>query len=329
MAKSKFEGVAFKFSNWEKFNPRGETKKPSWFRMEKGFFSGPTFCEFDPLEKLIVVFLFCQACESNGKPIRIKGLHALQQTGVSVEILDSTLNKLVTGDEPVGELSGETGQISLGFAPIRTDSHGPVPYERTDGRTEGTDERNETDGPARISADLGKNPNLVESVKRCAEVWGRTLEHFKQPRPLIPGEDSQIGRAIQRFGAPSVELALIGIRHEKKSEQPGGFDPSQHVHLKRILDQEKFARFVGLGAAEAEKRRGKLKAMPPVARAAAKSDMGVEDEKPLSLEEIRAAIRKNFPAMGAATREPETREETGALIDAELAKSVQDKETDA
>lgn len=173
-------------------------------------------------------------------------------------------------------------------------------------------------------------PTLAESTKRCIQVWLKTLEHFKQPRPLIPGEDLKIGRAIhdRRWGAPSVELALIGARHEPKSEQPGGFDPAKHLSLDRILDPEKFARFVGLGAAEAEKRRAKLGGMRAEVRADAIAAGGVEDEKPLSFAEIQAAIRKIYPAMGApksvpkespAAKEPETAEEIAAAIDASLA----------
>lgn len=133
-------------------------------------------------------------------------------------------------------------------------------------------------------------PPLADSAKRCAEVWLKTLESKKQSRKLIPGEDVEIARAIKRWDAESVELALIGIRHETGSATPGGFDPAQHVSLNRVLDPGRFARFVGLGAAEAQKRRRQLGDMPADQRAQESAAAGVEEIEPLSEEQIQSAL---------------------------------------
>ncbi len=166
-------------------------------------------------------------------------------------------------------------------------------------------------------------PPLADSVKRCAAVWQKTLEHFKQSRPLIPGEDMKIARSIQRWDAPSVELALIGIRHEAKSADPGGFDPAQHVHLTRILSPEKFERFVGLGATAVEKQRTKLAQMKPAEREKAETSGGVEVSQSLTPEQIQAAIRAEFPSHKPVkiVKEPETPEEISAAAAASLAEA--------
>lgn len=90
-------------------------------------------------------------------------------------------------------------------------------------------------------------PLNAEGIKICTETWHETLDHFRCGRPnrtLIPGEDVQIARAIQRWGAKPVELALFGARFEPKDDR---FDPSKFVRLKRYLDPEHFDRFVNLG----------------------------------------------------------------------------------
>lgn len=163
---------------------------------------------------------------------------------------------------------------------------------------------------------------------RCAEAWLKTLEHFKQKRRLIPGEDLAIQRAILRYGADLVELALIGLRFEKKTEGPDGFDPAQHVYLDRILRADRFARFVGLGTAELERQRRRAQPSggvvppggPPIENRFA---AGNHPERELTLEEIQAEIRKRFPAMKAPKREqvPETPEEIGAAIEESLARA--------
>jgi 5-methylcytosine-specific restriction protein A len=209
-----------------------------------------------------------------------------------------------------------------------------APMEKEEEKEEETEEEKEggvgETGAAPDPAPPATKPLSGGATRRCIETWQKTLEHYKQPRPLIPGEDVQIARAIQRWGKDAVELALIGIRHEKKSDSPGGFDPSQHVSLNRVLDPERFARFVGLGAAEVERKRKKFQAMTPFQQTEACAiDPSVEPE--LTREQVQEQIRKGFAAAKLAkptpanpashAKEPETPEEIGAAIEASLARA--------
>ncbi len=93
--------------------------------------------------------------------------------------------------------------------------------------------------------------DLAHQIERCCQVWMETLRHFKQERKLLAAEKLKLGQALQRYDLESVELALIGMRHEKGSKD---YDPSQHVYLDRVFRPDRFARFVGLGAAEMNRR---------------------------------------------------------------------------
>lgn len=167
------------------------------------------------------------------------------------------------------------------------------------------------------------DPALAESAKRLKGIWLKTLEHFKQPRPLVIGEDLKIVQGILRWGADPVELALIGIRYEKKSTEPNGFDPAQHVYLDRVLKPDKFLRFVSLGAAAAERQRVKLAQMKPAELAIVQAKGGIETSAPLSAEQIKAALGKwsanrPLPPIEEPPKEPETPEEIAAACEASL-----------
>lgn len=89
-----------------------------------------------------------------------------------------------------------------------------------------------------------RHPTRPEYDQAKAE-WARTLEHFGQPRPLVPREHFAIERAVAQHGFDAVRQALMGARHEPKTER---FDPAEYVNLDRVLLTKNFLRFVGLGA---------------------------------------------------------------------------------
>lgn len=78
--------------NWEKFNPRKDLKRPSWFRFENEFFVDPDFFDLDNGSKLVWIYLLCEASRRNreGKIDINVGLAAsilkLEQTHVSETI---------------------------------------------------------------------------------------------------------------------------------------------------------------------------------------------------------------------------------------------------
>ncbi len=97
-----------------------------------------------------------------------------------------------------------------------------------------------------FSAPKPGRPSVASgAIQGAIQEWRETLEHFGIQRNLIPGEDLEIGRAVQRYGAANVILAFRGARKQKKSPK---WDPAEFVNLNKYLDKTAFNRLVNLGA---------------------------------------------------------------------------------
>lgn len=51
--------------NWEQYNPRGDSKKPSWFRMQNNFFFSTSTYDLTNDQKIVLIFLFSIASQKN------------------------------------------------------------------------------------------------------------------------------------------------------------------------------------------------------------------------------------------------------------------------
>ena len=81
------------------------------------------------------------------------------------------------------------------------------------------------------------NPKLSEEdVRTCCRTWKATLDHYGIPANIAPHEFTEIGRAIQRWGFETVNTALLGARHEPKTER---YDPKPYVSLRRVFGKDK------------------------------------------------------------------------------------------
>lgn len=130
----------------------------------------------------------------------------------------------------------------------------------------------------------------ADAVRECKEAWGAALKHHKAERMLLASEELAIGRAIQRFGAEAVRLALLGAKHEPSSE---AFNPSHHLSLARVFDPQKFERFVSLGA----QARKKLETRALVAAQSAGDE---EPGVPVDPEKVRALMDRALGRAGGA-----------------------------
>ena len=66
--KYKYDGALIKILNWEKYNPRSDSKKPSWFRVDNDFLSDFRIFELKTNQKLYWIALLSQiSCANNSK----------------------------------------------------------------------------------------------------------------------------------------------------------------------------------------------------------------------------------------------------------------------
>lgn len=81
-------------NNWNKFNPRSDVKKPSWFRLEHDIFDMPEFTNFSGSELLAWVYILAMASRENKNGVvTIFPAHA-DKNRVKQTALNSAVKKL-------------------------------------------------------------------------------------------------------------------------------------------------------------------------------------------------------------------------------------------
>jgi hypothetical protein len=81
--------------NFQKFNPRKDSKRPTWFRMEHDLFEDSKFFDFSDSELRVWLYLLCRASREGvtGK-VTVNVDHAYRVGSISKESLYRTLKKL-------------------------------------------------------------------------------------------------------------------------------------------------------------------------------------------------------------------------------------------
>ena len=63
---SKYDGATIEVLNWEKYNPRGDSKRPTWFRVDNDLATGPGFFGLDCQTKWLWIVLLSLVSQKNG-----------------------------------------------------------------------------------------------------------------------------------------------------------------------------------------------------------------------------------------------------------------------
>jgi len=86
--------ISIQIKNYEKFNPRSDSKRPSWFRFENNFFFSQSMFDLSKDERLVWIFLLCYASGKNSGDIIINPLYVSQNTDVDLSCVTKTIDKL-------------------------------------------------------------------------------------------------------------------------------------------------------------------------------------------------------------------------------------------
>lgn len=85
--------ITVTITNWEKFNPRKDYKRPTWFAMSNDIFDHPDFSDFSHSDFVALLYLFCQASKRNSPTFDIVFAHA-KQRNISESLLSRVIEKL-------------------------------------------------------------------------------------------------------------------------------------------------------------------------------------------------------------------------------------------
>lgn len=80
--------------NWDKYNPRKDIKKPSWFAFNNNFFSDPKIMCLNKESKLLFIYLLCQASTSNASKFELSLLHLRKIGAFRTSFARKTIQKL-------------------------------------------------------------------------------------------------------------------------------------------------------------------------------------------------------------------------------------------
>lgn len=124
--------LEIKITNWEKFNPRGDSKRPSWFRCENDFFTSQSIYGLTASQKLVWLLCMCLASKKNGGAITVLVSYAASLTGASESEVFEAIEKL----EQRQCLTSNLHEV------VRACPDLPATYERTNVRTQRTERTN-------------------------------------------------------------------------------------------------------------------------------------------------------------------------------------------
>lgn len=95
------ESIIVTISNWDKYNPRKDYKRPWWFAMSNRLLEDPDFYSFSDAEIRAWIYILSQASQRASKEIRVHFDHASRVCNVKTQALKSAVKKL----EKIGVLS--------------------------------------------------------------------------------------------------------------------------------------------------------------------------------------------------------------------------------
>jgi hypothetical protein len=81
--------------NWEKYNPRNDVKKSSWFRLEHSLIDSPDFFDFSHSEFKAFIYILSFASRKNSGVVKINFPHADKVCNLKRRDLQSAIEKLV------------------------------------------------------------------------------------------------------------------------------------------------------------------------------------------------------------------------------------------
>lgn len=80
--------------NWEKFNPRSDRNNYSWFRFQNGFFHDQEVFGLGNLEKLLFIFVCCEASKKNSGQVELRHDYVCAILGLSKRALLPAIESL-------------------------------------------------------------------------------------------------------------------------------------------------------------------------------------------------------------------------------------------
>jgi len=190
-----------RINNWDKYNPRNDRANHSWFKFLNNFFSDPKIYILEPIQKLTLIFLFCEASKSGSGTVLIAEQRVCSDLGVNKEYLTKTIQTLTALDviAPSSRRHSDTN--------LRSQEQDAASLLLTTDRQ--TDITEQTD----ISAVVTTQPKASKTLG--SEVWESYKAAFKKRYGVDPKHNAkvfsqckQVGNRIGKDAVPAIAFYL-------------------------------------------------------------------------------------------------------------------------
>lgn len=183
------ERITITIINWNKFNPRKDVKRPTWFAMSNDLLDHPDFADFSPVEFHTLVYIFSQASKRNSPDVDLVFAHA-KVRNIEPALLMTVIRKLerihcvrVTSEVPYAHVQNL-------YATDTTDRH--------DRQTEGAEHAHVQNLPAGKKRASRKPAGAV--VPLGQNLVAAYCEAYRKRYPTNPVLKPQDGRQLKAFG---------------------------------------------------------------------------------------------------------------------------------
>lgn len=119
--------------NWEKYNPRNDQKKRTWFRMDADVFDDPVIDLLPPTGLKFWLWLLCRRTKQTPSTVVVDTDHARRRTRLRTEYIQSTIRVLTEYGRVTSKLRPSTTNDSLSPKALQPES-GQIRALRTNER---------------------------------------------------------------------------------------------------------------------------------------------------------------------------------------------------
>ena len=205
-AKYKYDGALIEVINWANYNPRNDSKKPSWFRMNNNFLIDSKIFSLKCDQKLLWISILAQVSEQNGK-----------EFSISFEILKFLTQISVARQNQTIELFEQLGLVRIvnlrGACESRTESHA------TDVTTNETNTQKEQTSKTESVSENFKTLKTCYQ-KLCGELW---------PENKPPNIDQQLEWLLRKTA--DVKIGVIVLNAVARKAQ----NPTDQWPIRKIF----------------------------------------------------------------------------------------------
>ncbi len=210
--------------NWKKYNPRGDVKESSWFRLSHSIVEDEDLYDFTHEEFKAWIYILSQASKKSSATVRINLVRAKSVSRIARRSMESAIKKLSFR----GILAIDVTSTDAADTPTC-----PT-YVRTDVRTNDTF-REPPAAPPKVTD---------QGMADCLEELGKTLAWAGiQKDPKL--DEWAVGELIKRYGAEKTRAAIAGAKFEAPMDK---FDPKKNFSVERLkVKPAVFAKLENLG----------------------------------------------------------------------------------